>query len=354
MKLAVLILFLCSSLLFPSGVLAQPSKEASQRQLAEFEAERDAIRRESFQLAGGQTVAQSLVITSANKSAIDQQIRLLEPRIEQVAGTRNELMRDRDAMKANSIFAKDDAAQESIEHEAEELALAGASTAAHRVAGWAGFVIDVVEYGDRYRIKYNNLSQLDQIITQHHANLSELYDAAKLLYHAQSIERNKLKRLEQLDQRDRELWGEIAVLKDRLKSRPTGRDTDAAGDEALRATARREAMRVGPSDPNTVLPGELAGFWTVSGYNCEGPEIDEFVDIAYSPEEGLVATKAMGDNCIHSGEVTWRGKIEGKTIRVRMHVRAPKAADDADSWMEGTLEIVSRNEIRGLGMVMHR
>jgi hypothetical protein len=102
------------------------------------------------------------------------------------------------------------------------------------------------------------------------------------------------------------------------------------------------------------MPTDLAGAWSGSGYGCNGDQPDEDIFIRPTPDGGLVATKTRGDECIHSGEVTWTGKLEGNVIRARFHVRAPGAAANADNWLDGTLEVMSTNEIRGFGIRFHR
>ncbi|MGH8106078.1 MAG: hypothetical protein ACREO2_07155, partial [Arenimonas sp.] len=208
MKRAALVLLAFTGLVWFSNAVSQTSTADTQRRIAALEAEQTAIRRESFQIAGGQTVAESIRKTSANKFAIENQIRTLEPVIERIEGTRAELVRMREDAQSRTVLTAKDIGQNLTQDAAEDVALAGASQAAKRIAFWAGLVFDVAEVGNRYEIKYSSLKDLKQIIDTHNANVNELKDVAIVLYHAQSVERNKLARLQEMDARDREVWRE--------------------------------------------------------------------------------------------------------------------------------------------------
>lgn len=97
----------------------------------------------------------------------------------------------------------------------------------------------------------------------------------------------------------------------------------------------------------------LVGTWIATGYYCDGDQPPETVVIAQMGAE-LVATKLVGDGCIRSGEVTWRGRLSGSSISARLHVRARGAAPGEDSWTEGAIQVVSRDELRGFGVTYRR
>jgi len=103
-----------------------------------------------------------------------------------------------------------------------------------------------------------------------------------------------------------------------------------------------------------ITASDLAGEWTGTGYSCDGDEPPEKLRLVASGANELVATKTKGDNCIHTGEVSWRGKVEGSNINGAFHVRSPGAAANADSWMQGSWQIISRDEIRGFGATFRR
>jgi hypothetical protein len=352
--------------LIEAGVAgAQPANigEFVGQRIAALEQEQAAIRREAFESTQQQTVARAVTVTSANKHELDLRIPRLEAAIEQISGTRDELQEMRERIQAQAIVTGSDVAEEGAEEAAEAALLAGASLAARRAALVAGLVIDAAEYGNRWHVRYENVSELDRLVEQHRLQLHELYDVITVLYAEQGRLALLLNRLRALAERDRAIWQELAVLRDHQRRlaaplQPAApvltRETDEEGDEALRAQARREGAFVGGSDPNLIRPIDLAGIWYGSGYYCDGPQPDEMIRIDYSAEEGLVATKIGGDACVREGEVTWRGTLDGRTIRGRVHLRAPGALINEDSWMEGTLEVVSRDEIRGFGVTYRR
>src|SRR3989338_5689244 len=102
-------------------------------------------------------------------------------------------------------------------------------------------------------------------------------------------------------------------------------------------------------------PEAFVGRWIATGYYCRGTEPDQIVEISYSVWSGLTATKVTGDDCIGSGEVTWRnGKLEGQTIRTEFHARPLGASVWDDQWHSGSLHIISRDEITGFGVRYRR
>jgi hypothetical protein len=106
--------------------------------------------------------------------------------------------------------------------------------------------------------------------------------------------------------------------------------------------------------PPAFPPGDLAGRWIGSSYTCQGTEPDELIEITYSDAQGLIATKVNGDACVHESEVTWRGRLEGQTIKGEMYSRGANAPVSSGSWQPGTFQVISRNEIRAFEVRYHR
>lgn len=102
-------------------------------------------------------------------------------------------------------------------------------------------------------------------------------------------------------------------------------------------------------------PKTFVGRWVGKGYTCRGSEPDEIIEITYSESKRLNATKLKGDDCVRSGELTWRnGMIAGDSIRTEFHVRALGGAQSDDSWLAGSINIVSHDELRGFGVTWTR
>lgn len=103
-----------------------------------------------------------------------------------------------------------------------------------------------------------------------------------------------------------------------------------------------------------IMAADLAGNWRATGYYCDGAEGPEMLRIAVGPSNELVATKMLGDRCVRSGEVSWRGMLDGRTIRGEFQGRDPANLDAPATANSASWTVVSRDEITGMGLVMRR
>jgi hypothetical protein len=71
----------------------------------------------------------------------------------------------------------------------------------------------------------------------------------------------------------------------------------------------------GSSDPPSALTN-LSGRWTSNSYTCppEAPHRETVKIVQKGPR--LVATKIVGDDCVHGGHVSFLGTIDGKAGKV--------------------------------------
>jgi len=101
---------------------------------------------------------------------------------------------------------------------------------------------------------------------------------------------------------------------------------------------------------------DLVGRWVGTGYQCEGAEPEQIIEIRHSPWTGLEAKKLNGDNCIRANELTWRnGQLNGRTIRAEFHTRPPgKSIWDEGFWQQVTIEVMSADELRSSVGITYR
>lgn len=116
----------------------------------------------------------------------------------------------------------------------------------------------------------------------------------------------------------------------------------------------RAMVDQGYGEPGAIGASDLVGLWTGSGYTCEGNEPDELVRVTSPNGIDIIATKLRGDACVRAGEVTWRGRLNGRRIIVKAHMRAPHAAVSASSWVDDTVEVISRDEMTAFGVRYRR
>lgn len=352
MKTTALCMLALSALVGSHEAHAQNPSDYIQNRIVVLEQEERALRRENYLLTEKQTIAEGLRDTSGNKLQLDLRIPKVEAAIELVSGNENDLRRMRQAWVDDVILQEGKKpSQDAAKDFGYQIATAGLGQAARNTVKWADAVFEVAEYANNYDIRYENIERLDVLIGTHKDNLENLGDLLRLLTHARAMESLKLLRLQEMQARYRAIGQELTVLRANqgplAKPAPAPRATTPA---PAPVTPRNSHISVTAA----LRASDLVGTWTASGYNCGGPQSDEFIEISYSDKEGLVATKLMGDACIESGEVTWRGRMEGRVIRGQMQLRAPNAAPETSTWMEGNLDVVSRNEIRGFGVHFHR
>jgi hypothetical protein len=348
-KIAAMTLFLCAAAAFANGARAQDEARQVQQRIDQLEDEQSAIKQESFELGRGRTVKDSMASVAYDRDRVTQQIGSLDAAIEQMRTLRDDLAQARAQRADTNIYTREDGREEALQTIGEEVALIGVSAAAKTYAGAVGTAAFVGESLYRYKRKVENVAQLDELLATTDRNLGELRNLRLKFQADRGVHMQKLARLEELRRRDMEVFGELAEAHAQLARLQTPPRAAAAAPKPAPAAPRPTAPR-----ERVIYPMELAGAWTGTGYTCNGAEPDEFIFITFTPEEGLVATKSLGDECVHSTEVTWTGRLEGKVIHGRFHVRARGAPTNADSWIDGTLDVISPNEIRGFGVTFHR
>ena len=96
---------------------------------------------------------------------------------------------------------------------------------------------------------------------------------------------------------------------------------------------------------------DLNGLWIGQGYRCWGNLnsdgspilLDEDIKI---DQDGsfVVATKITGDECIHAGEITWDGKINGSVIDGMVRGRRPSETEVVSDRV--SIHIESNNRLK--------
>lgn len=101
---------------------------------------------------------------------------------------------------------------------------------------------------------------------------------------------------------------------------------------------------------------DISGLWRAVGYECDGPTGEEIVRISTGNGTDIVAVKERGDNCIYSQEVTWRGRLtsNSSTIQGEFHVREPNRPNSEGKWNPLTIQVISRDELVGMGVRYNR
>lgn len=350
MKSSALVLLLSTGLVGSQQAHAQNPSDYIQNRIAVLEQEESALRHENFLLTDKQTIAEGLRDTSGNKLQLDLRIPKLEAAIELVSGNENALQRMRQAWVDDVVLQEGKKPSEDAAKDlGYKIATAGLRKAAQNSVKWADAVFEIAERANNYDIRYENIEQLDVLVNTHKNNLENLSDMLRILSHARSMETLKMHRLREMQARYRAIGQELTVLRANQGSFAKPASPPRAVTPAPVAPRNSHISITAP-----LRASDLVGTWTATGYNCGGPQSDEFIEITYSAKEGLIATKLMGDACIESGEVTWRGTMEGRVIRGRMQLRSPNAAPETSTWMEGNFDVISRNEIRGFGVHFHR
>jgi hypothetical protein len=109
-----------------------------------------------------------------------------------------------------------------------------------------------------------------------------------------------------------------------------------------------------PADAARVVGLDLSGSWTSGDYSCTGgTQPVETISIQHD-DAGLVGTKTLGDPCVPTGSVSFRGKLPGPTalgaitlpasFPVTVTTGTPSAP--ASSTAATTLRIISANELQ--------
>lgn len=88
----------------------------------------------------------------------------------------------------------------------------------------------------------------------------------------------------------------------------------------------------------------LSGIWLGEGYACYGPVEDpEIVNIEHF-ESSVTVTKIEGDDCVTSGELTWRGVFDQNPFPVQVNVSdGPNSS--SRFLIDGTANIVDNDTI---------
>jgi hypothetical protein len=88
----------------------------------------------------------------------------------------------------------------------------------------------------------------------------------------------------------------------------------------------------------------LSGIWLGAGYACRGPVKEpEIIDIVHKSDV-VTATKIVGDDCIKSGELTWRGVFSRSPFRIDMNVTSYSNLRSR-FFVKGTAEVVDNDII---------
>ena len=241
------------------------AKETPVERLDRLENAVDQYWNEMRELGGGRTPRELIANVKARMNAIKEIADRLEAAAERAGATVKDLDATRKNFDDTSIFELSDIPQEGAEKVVEEAAKKGLSKVAGRSLGILSFVVDVFEYGGRKVIKEINVSELENLVRQSRAQLSDMYRLLSTLYRDWSNENDKLKRLEDLSARYDAASAELAELRERMRPARSHADTrrtdDAEGDreeqrkfEAERRRRARARMKIELSDGEIPVP----------------------------------------------------------------------------------------------------
>ena len=240
-----------------SPALAQtppvPAQTPDTTRLDQLESDYADVMNEANQLGSGRTIDESIRFSTNRQGQLRVDLERLEETIERQGGTMRELEAARQRFADESIFGFQEGGEELAEEAATHAATQGFSLVFRRVLGIATLIGDVVDYGGRKIIKELNVSDMEDLIAQGRIQRSDLYDMFAVMNAELIAEIRAQRRLRELQPRQRELFRQIAEERARLnllgtpatRRAVTTRETDAAGDEAL----RRQGGGVRLSDP---------------------------------------------------------------------------------------------------------
>ena len=244
------------------GSVARADTPVTSPRLTDMEAEVANIRAESEQLGGHATPSRSINTVRTRINEIDDMTGRLETVAEEMGATAQDLDKLRQEVGDTTVFGLGDAAQEvgeeGIEKGVEYCLTRGCFKVAAKALGWITFIGDVVEYGGKVIIREINEDDIRDLVRAERVKLHDLYELLSALRCERAAERAKERRLTELRDREKVLFEEIAHERQRLAGRSgratrhavRGRDTDPAGDEAVKQEYLDDAVRpAGPPPP---------------------------------------------------------------------------------------------------------
>jgi hypothetical protein len=304
MKLALPLGCLVSVLAFAAGTSAQdgPDDYVANR-IAQLEQDERDLRRKAFERTDGQaqTVLQAVRMTSANLHELNVHIPVLEAWIVEAGGRVESLEADREAIESGQIFRRpegevlDDEARKRAADAAEDIALAGASAAAQRAAFVFGLLVDAGQGADKWRIKYQNLGQLERDLENNQAHLSVLNDLLRVFNAERWMVAKDLLELEEMQRRYVAIDRELTMLRAR---QPTAGDPFEEGRDQVDG-----ADATATTTPD-VPAGPCRGFNGLWGTN-------------YGPVTLRVADGRAIGSYDYSGNGTLSGTVAGNVLSAR-------------------------------------
>ncbi|HAH10006.1 MAG TPA: hypothetical protein DCL54_12055 [Alphaproteobacteria bacterium] len=302
--------------------------DAQQARVNQLESESAQIGQEARDLAGTRNLTQK--INEANNTI--NQLRVdsdkLEEAVKQAGATQDELKAVREGAESGEIIGASDVAEEGAEKALEKAAGKVVGAVSRRVISVVGIVFDVLEYGGKFYYRRRTVNSLEENEQLNDATRRELIGLWSAVIKQTNDLIAKKKAMEDLRERDRDNFRQLATERQKLDqmkaARNTPRDTDAAGDAVLQAEedaerAKRRKLSVRPS--NISLSGAyMFGEWQgprpiyigtennlqVQFFGVEGLETDDNFDgfdghVAFGVDEGSAVILGAMHNTVSFG-----------------------------------------------------
>ena len=195
------------------GLPPLPDAAPDSIRLDQLEQERSGIRAEARDLGGGRTIRESIRNTDGRVSDLRQTIQ----RFEEVAEDLGATVEDLEALKAETEASAPSAGgtpkQKAGRKAAEQIAKRALSTGLRRFFRIIGFAADAGEEAMLTYYKNTTKENFRQMVRSSQANLRDVNQVLTALYRDLGVELAKAQRLRDIDQRDSEIFREIAGIR---------------------------------------------------------------------------------------------------------------------------------------------